>query len=199
MKNMKYEKYVRNSGGSSPRKSPLYYIKRAIRSRYLREREKRLLQAILREFTFSSENKSSENSDFIDFSGMSLGEYLISENSRAFIDLLKTIVFRNDELYEEFVAQGWIQEDKNEGAEFILQKILECRDRYAIVITMKNKKGSGVVFKDIIDFNRERQGRTLLPAKWRIAKNLPLGRIFLVELDNRDRVKHIIKLKVSGR
>ena len=126
-----------------------------------------------------------------------MGEYLITENSRAFVDLLKTIVFRNDELYEEFVAQGWILEDKNEGAEFILQKILECREKYAIVITMKNKKGSGVVFKDLIDFNRERQGRTLLPARWKMAKNLPLGRIFLVELDNRDRVKHIIK--VSGR
>ena len=163
------------TGGAGQGKSPTFYLRLALKSKHVRYRERKLIESLLKAYNeFSSQNQISENSEY----SMTLFDYLISENEDTFIDFIDSAIFSSQASYEAWQEEGFIIEDKKEGAKTIFRELKENRDRYRLVITMKNRKGSGVVFKDLLT------GKTLLPRKWGIVKHIPPAKLMIVRIDN---------------
>jgi len=166
-------------------KSPSFYLRMALRSKGLRQRERRLIESLLK--TIEGENQYSVSTT-TPARATTLLDYLISENEEFFIEFIEDAMFSNQEAYEEWFRDGYIIEDKSEGARSVFRELLRNKNQYRLVLTMKNKRGSGVVFKDILN------GKVYLPVRWSEVKGLPAGK-FVIAKVREGRIERIIRVR----
>lgn len=166
-------------------KTPSYYIKKALKSGHIKEREKRLLRSLLRAFEEGNYGAGVKDEFYGDNYTLTLGDLLFKESEDAFIDFIEDAMFSSQDSYETWYEEGFIIENKREGAKSVFRAIRNNPNRYRLVISMKNKKGSGIIFKDLLT------GKTLLPRKWGAVKGLGIGKFYIVRVDD-GRVSRIL-------